>query len=180
MSTSQIIWPGARSAVTNARDVLYRVLESSDPHLATESRMATNHCISKLWSAVTANNTIQDEPSLIKAGTKLDLYLVDLHLLNTRLESITDAAPAGSSPAWRATQHKEVISRQFDAIEFRLTKDWLSAYSAIRHKSTIQRSSELDPPIAGWHSVHDLWEPFQHLKGHFKRKCYCHVGSFPS
>ena len=118
--------------------------------------------------------TPANDTSLIKAGTKLDLYVNSLHLLNTQLESMANAAPAGSTLATQATRLKGVTGREFDYIEHCLATDWLSAYSAVRHQSTKQRRSWPEPPIAGWRSIDDLWQPFQQLKQHTERKSDCH------
>jgi hypothetical protein len=153
-----------------------------DPTHTTEVENGTVRCANDLITAYTATNeirydvtnNIRNDTSLIKAGTKLDLYVESLHLLNTKLESMANAAPPGSTLATGATRLEGVISHQFDYIEHCLATDWLSRYSAIRHQSTIWRKSWPDPLIAGWRSVDDLWAPLQRLKGLTERKTDCH------
>jgi hypothetical protein len=156
-------------------------LVSVNPEHATEIKNGTIHCANDLITAYTSikrvfydvYNVIGNDSSLIKAGTKLDLYVDNLHLLNIQLESVVDGAPAGSTLASRATQLKGVIGGKFDAIEHRLANDWLSAYSAVRHQSMKRRRSWQDPPVVGWRSVDDLWGPLQQLKGLTERKSDC-------
>jgi hypothetical protein len=178
MSVSRPMLRRALIAVNTAMDQLVSV----DPEHATEIKNGTVCCANDLITAYTATkqvrydvyNDTRNDTSLIKAGTKLDLYVNSLHLLNTQLESLADAAPAGSTLATGATRLKGVISHQFDYIEHCLATDWLSRYSAIRHQSTIRRKSWPDPLVAGWRSVDDLWEPLQRLKGLTERKTDCH------
>jgi hypothetical protein len=178
MSISRPMLRRALIAVNTIMDELVLV----DPTHTTEVENGTVRCANDLITAYTATNEIRydvsnnigDDTSLIKAGTKLDLYVDSLNLLNTKLESIANAAPPGSILASRATRLKGVISHQFDYIEHCLATDWLSRYSAIRHRSSIRRKSWPDPLVAGWRSVDDLWEPLQQLKGLRERKTDCH------
>jgi hypothetical protein len=178
MSISRPMLRSALIAVKTTMDQLVLI----DPTHATEVENGTVRCAHDLITAYTAtneirydmSNNIRDDTSLIKAGTKLDLYVESLHLLNTKLESMAKAAPPGSILASRATRLRGVISHQFDYIEHCLATDWLSRYSAIRHQLTIRRKSWPDPLVAGWRSVDDLWEPLQRLKGLTERKTDCH------